>query len=562
MSTSSPETVAPVRSRWPIVAALFVGVVCLSFAAFTGHMWEDYLITFRASLNLATGHGLVFQPGQRVHSFTSPLGTLLPALFALGGGDQVEFRALWLFRIASAFFLGGAVFLAARLMLRTQVAAFAIGAGCLAVALDPKIVDFSINGMECAILVFFIILAWRAFAQGPRVLPCAVAFAGLQWTRPDGCVFFGAIAGGWLMGRIADCGDRKPDSSKHGGAETIGSQVSELSGFRSPVSAILRGVLLGLLFYLPWLAFAWWYYGTPVPHTILAKISIWGPGELSHALLLYPWRLIFGHVALHKIFMPAYFFFGGWPATLDWFSKIIVIGAAVAWLVPKVRPAGRIASAAFLLGGFYVEYIPRSPWYYPGWQALALVAWVYLIDVAVRPHGASRTWLPAIGRIGAGVIVAGQAVVLAAVAWQLRAQQAIIETGNRTEIGRWLHAHAQAGDRVYLEPLGYIGYYSGLKMYDYPGLSSPEVVAARRAGKKPHAEIIAALQPDWLVLRPDEVAEIMGQIPSLLKSDYRLVRVYDAREKVAAVAILPGRPYLEFDAVFLVYHRGPIPPKT
>jgi hypothetical protein len=31
-----------------------VVLVALGFAAFTGHMWEDYLITFRSSLNLAT----------------------------------------------------------------------------------------------------------------------------------------------------------------------------------------------------------------------------------------------------------------------------------------------------------------------------------------------------------------------------------------------------------------------------------------------------------------------------------------------------------------------------
>jgi len=52
-------------------AELLVGLV---FAAFTQHAWEDYWITFRVSRNLATGHGLVFTPGERLHSFTSPLG--------------------------------------------------------------------------------------------------------------------------------------------------------------------------------------------------------------------------------------------------------------------------------------------------------------------------------------------------------------------------------------------------------------------------------------------------------------------------------------------------------
>src|SRR5687767_14454621 len=103
--------------RLPFYFGLAAVAVSLAFAAFTGHAWEDYFITFRASLNLATGNGLVFQPGERVHSFTSPLGTLIPALFAIGGGtdaDHVALRALWGLRILSALALGISVWTALR----------------------------------------------------------------------------------------------------------------------------------------------------------------------------------------------------------------------------------------------------------------------------------------------------------------------------------------------------------------------------------------------------------------------------------------------------------------
>ena len=513
-------------------------LVALGFAAFTGHMWEDYFITFRSSLNLATGHGLVYQPGERVHTFTSPLGTLLPVLFALGGGDNVATHALWWFRVVSALALGGAVWLATQAMLKASLAPLAVGAAAAALVLDPKIVDFSINGMESAWLVFFVIVTWRAFTDGAKLLPCALGFAGLQWTRPDGCVFFGAIATAWLF-----CGAPP--------------------GMAGParLRAIVRGIALGALFYLPWVLFAWAYYGSPLPHTILAKVSQFAPGELSWALALYPWRLLFGHVALHTVFMPAYFFFGGWPAAFVWWSRLIAVGAAVAWLLPGLRPAGRVASAAFFLGGFYVEYIPRSPWYYPGWQVLALVAWAYLLDAALRSESKpawAKSFVPGAARIVAIVFVVLQASLLAGVAWEMRTQQTIIENGHRREIGRWLRTQAAAGDRVYLEPLGYIGYYSGLKMLDYPGLASPEVVAARRAGHRPHAQIIAALRPEWLVLRPDQVQGILAEMPRLLVENYQLARVFDVRAQVDAVAFLPGRSYLEFDALYVVFHRAPV----
>src|SRR4051794_229143 len=117
----SPSETAPRAEATPIprllrFTPLFVAAVCLLFAAFTRHAWEDYYITFRASLNLAEGKGLVFQPGERLHTFTSPLGTLLPALFAIGGGENVADRALWLFRVVSAAALGAALFIAVREM--------------------------------------------------------------------------------------------------------------------------------------------------------------------------------------------------------------------------------------------------------------------------------------------------------------------------------------------------------------------------------------------------------------------------------------------------------------
>src|SRR2546428_12329984 len=97
--------------RIPLLMAGIAALVCVGFALFTGHIWEDYFITFRSSLNLATGHGLVFQPGERVHTFTSPLGTLLPALFALGDGGNGAVRGLWGLRIGSALALGGVLWL-------------------------------------------------------------------------------------------------------------------------------------------------------------------------------------------------------------------------------------------------------------------------------------------------------------------------------------------------------------------------------------------------------------------------------------------------------------------
>jgi hypothetical protein len=134
----------------------------------------------------------------------------------------------------------------------------------------------------------------------------------------------------------------------------------------------------------------------------------------------------------------------------------------------------------------------------------------------------------------------------------MRTQQRVIEGQVRQPIGQWLHDHAKPEDTVLLEPLGYIGYYSQLRMYDFPGLSSPEVVAAIKGGAHRYAELIARLRPTWLVLRPSEIADPTRPENAVL-NDYRLVRTWNVRAQLDAVSFLPGRAWLEHDAEFRVF---------
>ena len=142
-----------------------------------------------------------------------------------------------------------------------------------------------------------------------------------------------------------------------------------------------------------------------------------------------------------------------------------------------------------------------------------------------------------------------------AVGYQLKLQQEIIENGQRKKIGLWLKEKASSpNDSVYLECLGYIGYYSRLKMLDFPGLSSPEVVEARRMLQTDdYAPLIRLLHPDWLVLRPVEISKINEQLPNFLTAYYEQVTTFDVTEKLDSHPYLPGRPLLEFERVFKIF---------
>jgi hypothetical protein len=542
-------------NRPALLIALAVLAAGLAFAIFTQHVWEDYWITFRASKNLATGQGLVFTPGERLHTFTSPIGVLLPAFFYLLTGNQSDQVALWLFRVASLSFLAGGLILLFQTLRALQLRPLAIGLTLALIGLDAKILDFSINGMETALLIFFLALTIHGlFLAGPRqILRLGAGWAGLMWSRPDSCVYIAVLGAGSLF------------------------FLTRLSGQTNNKTAdwfktLLRAAVVCTILYLPWFVWAWWYYGSPIPHTIVAKGVNTPPLHLSGvaaSLVMFPYELLYSYsTSLPYTFLPGYADHGGWSGIYLALSYLFGSVAALGWLIPVLRPQARLLSLGYFMGNFYLtdilNYYP--PWYLPVVGALGYLTLGLLFDQTLGftlkfPQlGWNRGWfarLPEILPVLAGLLIFGQLAATLCVAWQLRHQQAIIENGLRQPIGLWLRDHARTPhDSVMLEPLGYIGYYSGLKMLDYPGLASQEMVEARqRLGPAHQNQVYRELKPDWLVLRPNEAKNGTYVDTAGLAQDYEQVQVFDATEKIKAIAWLPGRPYLEHDQTFLIFHR-------
>jgi hypothetical protein len=163
--------------KWLIVVVAFA--IPIVFALFTNHAWEDYYITLRSSRNLLEGNGLVYNAGDRLHTFTSPLGVLIPALCTWLSGPDHELTALWIFRVLNAALLAAT---AALLWRRSQTLKLgAVGRFVLfgLLFLDPKLIDFSTNGQESGILVFFAVLLWSELEapDGPRAHWLALSLA-------------------------------------------------------------------------------------------------------------------------------------------------------------------------------------------------------------------------------------------------------------------------------------------------------------------------------------------------------------------------------------------------
>ena len=361
---------------------------------------------------------------------------------------------------------------------------------------------------------------------------------------PDGFIYGGAVAAGFLLFPRAVAG----------GLGRV--EVLRRYALAAAVAAAI---------YAPWILWAWSYYGTPVPHTIVAKGLHREGAELWTRLLQYPFSFLLGN---ESTFQPAYHQLGGWPRL--YVPGILPILCAFYWILPGVRPFGRAVSFAFLLAHVYLlGVVPFAfPWYWPGATILAVFALAEVTEQLARGWKAllpRRAVAPVVASL-AGLVVSFQLVLLLASAYQLHWQQAIIEDGHRKQIGLWLRANASSPrNTVLMECLGYIGYFSGLKTYDIPGMSSPEVVASRRKlgpAKDNMRWVIRDLKPDWVVLRPGEVASIHKDDPELLKTVYRSARVFNVSDRIRRVPYLPGRGYLQYDQEFRVYRKVSLPSRS
>ncbi|TAK10957.1 MAG: hypothetical protein EPO32_13570 [Anaerolineae bacterium] len=213
-----------------------------------GRTIDDAYITFRYSRNLLAGEGFVYNPGERVQGTTTPLFALLMAgLAAPLGGSDANFPAIAL--TFSALADAATCVLLVLLARKLGFAAAGWAAG-LAWAVAPYSVTFAIGGMETSLVVLLLVGAGAAYLY--MNYPLAALAAGLALlARPDTLLLVAPLA---LDRLLFDVRRR---------------------GVRLSAQEVVAFLLPGAL----WGAFAWVYFGTPIPQSVAAK---------SEAYLLNP----------------------------------------------------------------------------------------------------------------------------------------------------------------------------------------------------------------------------------------------------------------------------------
>lgn len=393
--------------------ALVVGVIFVFFADWA---YDDPFITYRYARNLVNGLGFVYNPGERVLSTTTPLYVLvLAALSPL----PLELSQLSILFGAFCLACGGLLLCSLARPDETGIAGWA------GLALYPSFpLLIATLGSE---VPFYLMLCLAALASYGRrryaLTAICVALAALA--RPDGALLAVLLAAHYLI------------------------------YVRKPFQ--WTALVLFVVITLPWLIFAWSYFGSPIPVTLAAK-------QYQGSMVISQRFAIGLQTTLAPFLRRPYFWLEAALATAGfilsfWYGRRYLL--LWTWTV-------------LYFAGYSLLGVSRYFWYY----APLVPGFVAAVDLGVAAISAGMTtFRNPISK--AGNLFAGLILMLLFLGQALSLRQQAITADLRypvyRSVGKWLAENTPPDSSVGALEIGIIGYYAERPVVDFAGLVQPEV---------------------------------------------------------------------------------------
>lgn len=450
------------------VVVLALGLVHVAWMAFC---YDDAFVSFRYAANLVHGHGLVYNPGQRVEGYTNFLWTVLMALvLEIGGRPET-----WSLILGGAFALAGLAFV---MHVAVRRGIDPILAGVL-LAGSSAWAAWATGGLETGMFSAFVaagvlrlLMPERTASDAPAAIePRVLALSGLALglaalTRPEG-LLVAACAGAWLLWRAA---------------------ARELT----PHGLVLWAGAIALCV-VPHVAWRLAYYGHLTPNTFAVKEP--APAYLGNGLRyladavcdLRLWLLAIpivlvplarrapptlggrGWALLGMVVVP----YAAYVATTG--GDFMPLYRFVAPLLPLVAFAAAAALTALVRAA-------------PARMAARAAAWTLAIAfVALNLAGSLRQQ---------GVWSKGEMV---SVGWSRQ------EVNEWLRIGDLLKLVAQPTDTLAVTGAGAVPYRSGLPTIDLHGLNAPDLSHYRRRTDTQRPGHMLMLEGRWLDADPPQI---------------------------------------------------------
>jgi hypothetical protein len=436
--------------RWRVVlfVALAGGILVrwLLFAR-TGFTIGDAFIGFRFGEQFAAGHGLVFNPGERVGGNTSPLYTLF---LGLGGwmGISVSLFAR-LFGIlcdVAVFLLMMAVLHAVRgvrsISLRTAIVA--------TMFLCPFLFLYSVSGMETPLYMLLIfLLVWRTLKKLDWIYFLSALL--LVFCRPDAIV---AIAASLLF--------------------------LVLSTRKIPWRASVGVFVIGLVY----LGFNYWCYQTVIPPTVAVK-SVAYHNTVMENLLFIASRFFF-----RRLWILAVYVFLACALTVTY------------WKNPVVLLSGIMTTA-------YLMFLAFSPtlrsWYLVPFVTFSAFTILTALATAVENRNVHIPDAAVLGALAVYTLAACYGYKL--VFHEGRVWRGL--TRDLAErAGTWLRDNTPSDARVFVTALE-TAYFSDRYTVDYPGLVCPAVLQMIKSNPKMELlEMADRLKVDYALVPDDAYKKV------------------------------------------------------
>ncbi len=414
--------------RWLLV----LGLAVLAWTAFRhwGYLVDDTFIALRYARHLVEGHGLVFNPGERVEGYTSLPFVLLGALCLRIGVEPAASLA------ALAAAAGAATLLLTQRIERMLAPPSGVGVplSVLLLLATPAFAYWSFRALETlpftALLLTALSVALHESRDG-RWRGSGLLFALVALARPEGAYLFVLASAALLLVEA-----RASGAWRHAG--------------RHALNLVLVAGALGA--YVAWRVS---YYGELLPNTFFAKVT-GGPGQLATGL-----RYLRDFLLAAPLLAAALVF----PLALAPRSVRVRLGS----------PALALALHAVALG--YVAYVVAvgadfMPFFRFFVPALPLAAVLGALVLRALP-------LPELAR---GPVLASL-FALHAVAGLTTEQPYRAFVAHRTtlvgqRVGEWLAERLGPDDWIAVNTAGAVPYFSRLPAIDMLGLTDAQI--ARR----------------------------------------------------------------------------------
>jgi hypothetical protein len=310
------------RFSFTTAALLLALLVARGLTAYCFYLYDDAFITFRYAVNLAEGHGFVYNIGEKVQGISAPLWGMLLAL-PHTAGLSIE----WTARVLGILFDVMTALLAFRLLHRQNLAQ----AGAVLLfffALDPYLAKQSVGGMESSLFLLATLLA-IALALNARFDAAVAVAAASCFVRPEGVLFCVVLL------------------------VFVGIEQRRLP---------LRALVMGAALIAAGVLAQYFYYGDLIPASVGGKMSLARSLDSVWSLALFPLRD---------------------PLQLI-LTITAAVGLPTAWRASRLVRVYAVWALA-LLTVWMVTGAHLWPWYcVPFWFFKALVSGVAL-DVWLRP---------------------------------------------------------------------------------------------------------------------------------------------------------------------------------